>query len=166
MPFYIPTLNNIWACQMPLVCCCCSVAKSCLALCDRMDCSTPGFLFFTLIQSLLKLISTESVIPLNHLILCHPLLLLPSILSSIRVFSSKSTLCNRWPKYWSFSISPSNEYSGLISFSLLWEYGISEPGRKMLFSKELKYHELMQVTSSKFKILEWFCWLRSRLYKV
>ena len=123
-------------------------------------------LFFTLIQSLLKLISTESVIPLNHLILCHPLLLLPSILPSIRVFSSKSTLCNRWPKYWSFSISPSNEYSGLISFSLLWEYGISEPGHKMLFLKELKYHELIQVTSSKFKILEWFCWLRSRLYKV
>ena len=67
-----------------------------------------------------KLMSTESVMPSNHLILCHPLLLLPSILPSIRVFSSESTLCIRWPKYWSFSfsISPSNEYSGLISFRM------------------------------------------------
>ena len=69
-------------------------------------------------QSLLKLI--ESVIPSNHLILCHPLLLLTSIFPSIRVFSNESALCVRWPKYWSFSfsISPSNEYSGLISFSM------------------------------------------------
>ena len=68
--------------------------------------------------SLLKLMSIESVMPSNHLILCHPLLLLPSISPSIRVFSSESFLHIRWPKYWSFSfsISPSNEYSGLISF--------------------------------------------------
>ena len=65
-------------------------------------------------QSLLKFMSTESVIPSNHLILCHPLLLL-SIFSSIRVFFNESALCIRWPKYWSFNISPSNEYSGLIS---------------------------------------------------
>ena len=66
--------------------------------------------------------SIESVMPSNHLILCHPLLLLPSIFSSIRVFSSESILCIRWPKYWgfSFSISPSNEYSGLISFRMDW----------------------------------------------
>ena len=71
-------------------------------------------------QSLLKLI--ESVIPSNHLILCHPLLLLTSIFPSIRVFSNESVLCIRWPKYWSFSfnISPSNEYSGLISFRIDW----------------------------------------------
>ena len=66
--------------------------------------------------------STESVMPSNHLILCHPLLLLPSIFSSIRVLSYESALCIRWPKYWSFSfsISPSNEYSGLISFRMDW----------------------------------------------
>ena len=73
-------------------------------------------------QSLLKLMFIESVMPSNHLILCHPLLLLPSILPSIRVFSSESVLHIRWPKYWSFSfsISPSNEYSGLTSFRINW----------------------------------------------
>ena len=67
-------------------------------------------------QSLLKLMSIESVMSSNHLTLCRPLLLLPSILSSIRVFSNESTLCVRWPKYWSFSFSPSNQHSRLISF--------------------------------------------------
>ena len=73
-------------------------------------------------QSLPKLMSIESVMPSNHLILCRPLLLPPSIFSSIRVFSSESVLCIRWPKYWSFSfnISPSNEDSGLISFRMEW----------------------------------------------
>ena len=73
-------------------------------------------------RSLLKLMSIESVIPSNHLVLCHPLLLLPSIFPSIRVFSSDSAPHIRWPKYWSFSfsISPSNEYSGLISFRMDW----------------------------------------------
>ena len=73
-------------------------------------------------QSLLKLMSIELVMPCNHLILCHPLLFLPSIFPSIRVFSDESVLCIRWPKYWSFSfsISPSNEYSGLISFTIDW----------------------------------------------
>ena len=73
-------------------------------------------------RSLLKLMSIESVMPSNHLILCHPLLLLPSIFTSIRVFSNESVLCIRWPKYWSFSfsISPSNEYSGLFSFRMDW----------------------------------------------
>ena len=73
-------------------------------------------------QSLLKLMSIESVMPSNHLILCHPLLLLPSIFPSIRVFSNELALPIRWPKYWSFSfnISPSNEYSGLISFRMDW----------------------------------------------
>ena len=79
----------------------------------------PGFPVLHYSQSLLKLISTESVIPSNHLILCHPLLL-PSVFPSIRVFSNESVLHVRWPKYWSFSfsISPSNEYSGLISFRM------------------------------------------------
>ena len=79
-------------------------------------------LSFTVSQSLLKLTSIESVIPSNHLILCHPLFLLPSILPSVGVFSSESALCIRWPKYWSlsFTISPSNEYSRLISFRIDW----------------------------------------------
>jgi len=73
-------------------------------------------------RSLLRLMSIESVMPSSHLILCCPLLLLPPILPSIRVFSNESTLCMRWPKYWSFSfsISPSNEYPGLISFRRDW----------------------------------------------
>ena len=75
---------------------------------------------FTISQSLFKLMPIESMMPSNHLILCHTLLLLPSIMPSIRVFSNESALCIRWPKYWSFSISPSNEYSGLISFRVDW----------------------------------------------
>ena len=77
---------------------------------------------FTISRSLLKLMSIKSVMTSNHLILCHPLLLLPSIIPSIRVFSNESALCIRWPNYWSFSfsISPSNEYSGLISFRIDW----------------------------------------------
>ena len=81
-----------------------------------------AFLSITNLWSLPKLTSIELVMPSNHLILCGPLLLLPSIFPSIRVFSNKSALCIRWPKYWSFSfsISPSNEYSGLISFRIDW----------------------------------------------
>ena len=79
-------------------------------------------LSFTISWNLLNLMSTESVMPSNHLILCHPLLLLPSIFPSIRVFSNEPALCIRWPEYWSFSfsISPSSEYSGLISFRMDW----------------------------------------------
>ena len=98
--------------------CCCSVAKSCLTLCDPMDCSRPGFP--VLHQRLFKLLSIESMVLSNHLILCHPLLLLPSIFPNIKVFSSESALCIRWPLYWSFSISPFSEYSGLISFRIDW----------------------------------------------
>ena len=77
-------------------------------------------LSFTVSRSLFKLMSIESVMPSNHLILCHPLLLLPSVFPSIRVFSSESALCIRWPKDWNVSISPSNEYSGLMSFRIDW----------------------------------------------
>ena len=79
-------------------------------------------LAITSFQSLLKLKSIESVMPSNQIILCHPLLLLPSVFTSMRVFSNESVFCIRWPKYWSvsFSISPSNEYSGLISFRMDW----------------------------------------------
>ena len=79
-------------------------------------------MYFTISQSLLKLTSIESVMPSNHLILCCPLFLLPSVFPSIRVFSNESALRIRWPKYWSFSISPSNEYSELISFRIDWFY--------------------------------------------
>ena len=75
---------------------------------------------FSISQSLLKFMSVESMVPSNHLILCCPLFSMPSIIPSIRVFSSESALCIRWPEYWSFSISPSNEYSGLISFRIDW----------------------------------------------
>ena len=87
-----------------------------------MDQSTPASLSITTSQSLLKLVSIESVMPSNHLVLCRPLLLPPSIFPSIRVFSNESVLHFRWPKYWSFSfsISPSNEYSGWISFRMDW----------------------------------------------
>ena len=93
----------------------------CPTLCKPMDCSTPGF-SITNSWSLLKLMSVESMMPSNHLILCHPLFLLPSVFPSIRVFSIQSVLPIRWPKYWSFSfsISPSDEYSGLISFRIDW----------------------------------------------
>ena len=90
---------------------CCSVTKSCPTLCNSMDSSTPGSsVLYYISQSLLKFMSIESVVLSNHLILCRPLLLLPSIFPSIRVFSNKLALCIRWPKYWSFSNSPSKEY--------------------------------------------------------
>ena len=87
-----------------------------------MDHSPPGFSLLHSLWSLLKLMSIESVMPSNHLILCRPLLLLPSIFPSISIFSEESALCIRWPKDWrfSFSISPSNEYPGLISLRMDW----------------------------------------------
>ena len=99
-----------------------SVAQSCPTLCDPMNRSTPGLSVHHHSWSPPKPISIESVMPSNHLILCYPLLLLPSIIPSIRVFSNESALRMRWPKYWSFSfnISPSKEIPGLISFRMDW----------------------------------------------
>ena len=99
-----------------------SVAQSCLTICNPMDCSMPGLPVHHQLLELLKFMSIEPVRPSNHLVFCHPLLLLPSIFPSIRVFSNGSALHVRWPKYWSvsFSISPSNGYSGLISFRVDW----------------------------------------------
>ena len=93
-----------------------SVTQPCPILCDPMTAALQASLSITNSQSLLKLMSIQSMMPSNHLILCRPLLLPPSIFSSIRVFSNKSVLHIRWPKYWgfSFSISPSSEYPGLI----------------------------------------------------
>ena len=98
-----------------------SVTQSYPTLCDPMDCSQAS-LSITNSWSLLQLMSIELVMPSNHLILCRPLLLPPSMIPRIRVFSNESVLCIRWPKYWSFSFStnPSNEYSGLISFGIDW----------------------------------------------
>ena len=93
---------------------------SCVQLCHSMDCSMQASLSFTISQSLLKFVSIESVMPSNHLILCHPLLLLPSIFPRNRVFSNEPAHYIRRPKYRSFSISPYNEYSGLISFRIDW----------------------------------------------
>ena len=99
-----------------------SVAQSCPTLCDPMNCSTPGLPVHHQLPSSLKLTSIESVMPSNHLILCCLLFLLPPIPPSIRVFSNESTLHMRWPKNWSFSFSiiPSKEIPGLISFRMDW----------------------------------------------
>ena len=97
---------------------CCSVTKSCRTLCNPA--AHQASLSFTISLSLLKLMSIESVMPSNQLILCHPLLLLPLIFPSIRVFSNESALPIRCPKYWSFIFSPSNEYFTLICFRIDW----------------------------------------------
>ena len=97
-----------------------SVAQSCPTLCNPMNHSTQASLSITNSRSPPKPMSIESVMRSNNLVFCHPLLLLPSIFPSIRVFSNESVLCIKWPKYWSFSfsISPSNEHPGLISFRM------------------------------------------------
>ena len=99
-----------------------SVAQSCPTLCDPMNRSTPGLRVHHQLPEFTQTHVHESVMPSNHLILCRPLLVLPSIFPSIRVFSNESALCIRWLKYWSFSfnISPSNEHLGLISFRMDW----------------------------------------------
>ena len=119
-----------------------SVTQSCPTLCDPMDCSTPGLPAHHM--SLLKLMSIVSVMPSNHLILCHFLLLPPSIIPSIRVFSSESVLHIKWPEHWSFSFStsPSNEFSGLIFFRL------------DLFAVQRTLKSLLQHHSSKASILQ------------
>ena len=99
-----------------------SVTQSCPTLCDPWTAAHQASASVTNSRSLLKFMSFESVMPFNHIILCRPLLLLPSILLSITVFSNESVLHIRWPKYWSFSfsVSPSSEYSRLISFRMDW----------------------------------------------
>ena len=96
------------------------VIQSCLTLCDTMDCSMPGFPVHHQLQELAQTHVHQVTMPSYHLILCHPLFLPPSIFPSIRGFPNESVLHIRWPKYWSFSfsISPSSEYSGLMSFKM------------------------------------------------
>ena len=102
-----------------IICCCCSLSHGLLFV-TPWTATCQAFRSLTISQSLLKLMSIDSVMPSNHLILCRPFLLLPSIFPSLRVFSNELVLHIRWPKYWSFSISPSDEYSGLISFRIDW----------------------------------------------
>ena len=113
-----------------------SVSLSCLTDGDPMDSSTPASLSITSSWSLLKLMPIQLVLPSNHLILCHPLLLLPSNFPNIRVFSSESVLHIRWPKYWSFSfsINLSNEYTVLITFSIEWFDLLESKGLSRVFS--------------------------------
>ena len=119
-------------------CYCSFVAKSCPTLCYPMNCSVPGFPVLHCL-CLLKLMSTGSVMPSNHLILCCPLLLLPSVFPSIWFFPKESALCIRWPKYWSFSISSSSKYSGLISFRIDWFDPLTVQGT---LKSLLQYHSL------------------------
>ena len=139
----------VWCtgCQISLVCVQFSlVAQSCLTLATPWTVAHQASLSITSSWSLCKLMSIASVMPSNHLILCHPLLLLPSIFPSIRVFSNESVLLIRWPKCWSFSfsISPSNEYSRLISFRMHW---------LDLFAVQGTLKSLLQHHSSKASIL-------------
>ena len=124
-----------------LLCCCCSVESHVQLFVTPCTLPHQASLFLTISQSLFSFKSTELVMPSNHLILCHPLLLLPSIFPSIKVFSSESALCILWPKYWSFSfsISPFSEYSGFISFRINWFNLLAVQGNLKSF---LQYHNL------------------------
>ena len=115
-------------------CCCCSVTKLCRTLCDLMDCSTPDFLVLHHLPELAQTHVRWITMPSNHLILSRSLHLLPSVFPNIRVFSNESALHVRWLKFWSlsFSISPSNEHSGLISFRTDWFYLLSVQGTTMI----------------------------------
>ena len=136
---------------------CYSVVKSCLTLCYHIDCSMPGFLVFTIFWNSAQIHVVELVMLSNCLILCRPLLLLPSIISSIRVFSNESALRIRWPKYWSFSISPSHEYLGLISFRTDWFISLQSKGLSRVFSSTTiwKHQFCTQPSCSNSHILSW-----------
>jgi hypothetical protein len=116
--------------------------------------SCQASLSFTISQSLLRFMSTEFMMPSNHLTLCRPLLLLPPFFLSIRVFSNESVLCIRWPKYWifSFSISPSNEYLGLISFRMDWFDLFAVQGT---LKSLLQHHSSMYMQNTLCKISGW-----------
>ena len=136
-----------------------SITQSCPILCNPWTTARQASLYILNSWSLLKLMSIKSLMPSNHLILCHPLIPLPSIFPSIRVFSNESVLCIRWPEYWnfSFSISPSNEYSGLISFRMDWVGVLAIQGT---------LRSLLQHHSSKASILQRsaFLWSNSHIH--
>ena len=120
-------------------------------LCNTMNPSMPGLPVYHQLPEFTQPMSTESVMPSNHLILCHPLLLLPSIFPSSRVFSNESALCIRWPKYWSlsFSIGPSNDYSGLISFRMdYWNSLKSKRFSRVFSNTTVQKHQSFSVQLS------------------
>ena len=124
--------------------CCCSVVQARLTLHNLMNYSTQASLSFPIFQGLLRPMSIELMMPYNHLILCHPLLLLPSTFPSIRFFCNESVLLISCPKYWgfSFSISPSNEYSGLISFRIYYLISLQSKGlSRVFFSTMVQKHQ-------------------------
>ena len=128
-----------------------SVTQSVCLFATPWNAARQASLSITNSRSLLRLMSIESVMPSNHLILCRPLLLLPSIFPSIRVFSNESVLHIRWPKYWSFSfsISPSNEYSGLVSFRIPGWIALPSKGLSRVFSNTTaQMHQFFGVQSS------------------
>ena len=150
------------SCFYGILCCCCSVAQSCPTLCDPMDCSTPDF---PVHHQLPELAQTHvhwvsGAIQPTHLILCHPLLLLPSIFPSIRVFYNESALLIRWPKCWSisFSINLSNEYSGLISFRTDWFDLLAVQGT---LKSLLQHYQFKSINSS---VLQPFVWSNSHIH--
>ena len=127
------------------------VAQSCPTLCNPMNRSTPGLPVHHQLPSSLRLTSIESVMPSSHLILCSPLLLLPSVFPNIRVFSRELALCIRWPNYrsFSFSLRPYNEYSGLISFRMDWLDLLAVQGPL----KNLLQHQFESINSSVLSLL-------------
>ena len=127
-----------------------SSIQSVMSLCDPMDGNTPGLPVITSSQSLPKLMSIESMMPTNNLILCRRIRLLPTIFPSIRVFSNESALRIRWPKYWSFSfnISPTNKYPGLISFRMDWVDLLAVQGTlKSLFQHHSSKASILQCSA-------------------
>ena len=121
-----------------------SVAQSCLTFCDPLDFNTPGFPVHHQLTELAQTMSIQLMMPSSHLILCHPLLFLPSIFASIRVFSNESALHIRWPKYWrfSFNINSSNEHSGLISFRMDWlDFQKSKGHSRVFFNTTVLKHQ-------------------------
>ena len=142
LDFTVPTSWLLLVVYWYISCCCCSVAKLCPAFCDPGSAAGQASLSFTISQSLLKLMFTESMIPSNHLVLCHSLLLLPSIFPSIRIFSNESTLHIGWPKYWrfNFSTSASNDCSELISFRTDWfDLAVQELNSAVLHCRQSFY---------------------------
>ena len=140
-------------------CCCCWVTQLCPTLYDPMDCSTPASSVLHHLPEF-SLIHVHWVGDANHLILCCPLLLLPLVFPSIRVFSNDSVLHIRWPKYWHFCISPSKEYSGLISFRIDWfDLHAVQGTRKSLFQSHNLKASIFHAQSSLLSNFHIYTWL-------
>ena len=143
-PLSVLTVVTSFLISLRIIICCCSVAKLCLTLLNPMDCSTWGFpvLHYLLEFAQIHVHSVSDAIQPSHL--CPPLLLPPSVFPSVRVFSSESVLHIRWPKYWnfSFSISPSSEYSGPISFRMDWFDLLTVPGTRQESSPTVQFQSI------------------------